>query len=63
MHGRASTIFLNDFNSLDFAIKHNTDYRKAEVVIRIEINVANMFARYISIAFLSTKPISSFSSP
>ena len=54
MHGRASTIFLNDFNSLDFAIKHNTDYRKTEVVIRIEINVANMFARYISIAFLST---------
>lgn len=26
MHGRASTIFLNDFNSPDFTIKHNTDY-------------------------------------
>ena len=51
MHGRASTIFLNDFNSLDFAIKHNIDYRKTEVVIRIEINVANMFADCISIAF------------
>ena len=63
MHGRASTIFLTDFYSPDFAIKHNTDYRKTEVVIRIEINVANMFGRYISIAFLSTKPISSFSSP
>lgn len=44
-------------------INNNIDYRKTEVVIRIEINVANMFARYISIAFLSTKPISSFSSP
>lgn len=52
MHGRASTIFLTDFYSPDFAIKHNTDYHKTEVVIRIEINVANMFARYISLDVL-----------
>ena len=51
MHGRASTIFLNDFNSPDFAIKHNTDYCKSKIIIRIEINVANMFADCISIAF------------
>ena len=63
IHGRAYTIFLIDFYLPDFTIKHNTDYRKTGMVIRIEINVANMFARYISIAFLSTKPISSFSSP